>query len=221
MTPFALTRGVLVSVSAFAAAKEVLTMTDHESSVNPRRHPDLPDIVHREPPHYGKGPTTHSEYGAGHPRLVMIGIEDPEGPPVFPIRGEVVTLGSAPDCDIALEGLLPHHATISHTETDEYVLDSLGDTKTSSAGEESPFDDAPKGARLRHGSEFSIGEYAFSFQRDEYADHGRPFGGREGGELSRQSRQDPPPDYRKAHTGAIDQEKIARAMEDRKDPGTA
>lgn len=190
-------------------------MTDHESSVNPQRHPDLPNTVHAEPPHYGHGPTTHSKYGAGNPRLVMIGVEDPAGSPVFLLDQEETTLGSSPDCDIVLEGLLPHHATISHTETDEYVLDSLGQTETSSPGEESPFDDAPKGARLRHGAGFKIGHYAFAFQRQEYADHGRPFGGREGGELSRQSRQDPPPDYRHAHTDAIDREKIARAMRER------
>lgn len=187
-------------------------MTDHESGVNPRRHPDLPIILHKEAPHYGRGPTTHSTYGAGDPRIVMIGVEDPAGSPVYLIDREVITLGSSADCDVVLEGLLPHHATISHTETDEYVLDSQGETHTSTAGEESPFDDAPKGARLRHGSEFRIGAYAFSFQRAEYADHGRPFGGREGGEGSKQSRQDAPPDYRAAHTGAIGQHRIARAV---------
>lgn len=187
-------------------------MTDHDSGVNPRRHPDLPDIQHMEPPHYGHGPTTHSKYGAGEPRLVMIGVEDAAERPVYLLNHEETTIGSADDCDIVLEGLLPHHATISHTDTDEYVLDSVGQTQSESPGEESPYDDAPKGARLRHGSGFTVGAYSFAFQRSEYADHGRPFGGRAGGEGSRQSRQDPPPDYRPAHTDAIDQEKIARAM---------
>lgn len=146
----------------------------------------------------------------------MIGVEEPAGSPVYLLTHESMSLGSAPDCDIVLSGISPYHATITHTATDEYVLDSIGETNTSSPGEESPYDDAPSGARLRHGASFKIGEYAFSFQRDEYADHGRPFGGREGGEFERQPGQVPPPDYRKAHTDAIDQDRIAREMEARK-----
>ncbi|MDJ1372240.1 FHA domain-containing protein [Gulosibacter molinativorax] len=190
-------------------------MTDHDSGVNPRRHPDLPEIQHMEPPHYGRGPTTHSKYGAGNPRLVMIGVEDAAERTTYLLDREETTIGSGADCHIVLDGLLPHHATITHTDTDEYVLDSMGQTHTESPGEESPYDDAPKGSLLRHGSGFTIGDHSFAFQRSEYADHGRPFGGRSGGEGSRQSRQDPPPDYRPAHTDAIDQERIAKAMAER------
>lgn len=136
----------------------------------------------------------------------MTGVESSTGSPEFPLIREITTIGSAPDNDIVLEGLLPHHARISHTATDEYVLDSLEDTETSSAGEESPTDDAPTGARLRHGGIFVIRGYGFSFQRSEYADHGRPFGGREGGEFSRQSQQDPAPDYRRTHSEAVERE---------------
>ncbi|MGO1543887.1 MAG: hypothetical protein ACTHXA_06050 [Gulosibacter sp.] len=187
-------------------------MTELDDGVNRQRHPDLPDLAHSDPPHFGSGPTTHSAYGAGEPRLVMIGFERGEDAPVFHLTREVTKIGSAPDNDVVLEGLLPHHATITHTDSDEYVLDSMGETETSSAGEESPYDDAPKGARLRHGGGFKIAGYSFAFQRREYADHGRPFGGRTGGEFSRQSRQESPPDYREAHTGAIDQERIADAQ---------
>ncbi|KAB1642254.1 FHA domain-containing protein [Gulosibacter chungangensis] len=192
---------------------------DLDAEVNPQRHPDISEHPpHADPPHYGKGPTTHSEYGAGDPRIVMTGVESEEGPPVFHLIREVTTIGSAPDNDIVLMGLLPHHARISHTDTDEYVLDSLEDTKTSSAGEASPTDDAPTGARLRHGGIFVIRDYGFSFQRSEYADHGRPFGGRVGGELSRQPKQDEAPDYRDEHRQALKEEvRLDAALEEHPD----
>ncbi|MDJ1371296.1 FHA domain-containing protein [Gulosibacter molinativorax] len=178
-------------------------MTELHDGINRERHAGPTRSPHQDPPHYGEGQTTHSTYGAGDPRIVMTGIEDPLGSPEFHLTHEVTTIGSDPDNDIVLEGILPHHATISHTEMDDYVLDTLGDTETSTAGEESPTDDAPTGVLLRHGAEFRIHGYGFSFQRSEYADHGRPYGGREGGELSRQPQQDAPPDYRERHELAV------------------
>jgi hypothetical protein len=38
-----------------------------------------------------------------------------------------------------------------------------------------------------------LGEWTMSFYREEYADHGRPYGGRIGGELGRQQAQPPRP----------------------------
>lgn len=177
-------------------------MVDQAGEVSSDRHERPEPLVVSHMPEPDEGPTTHSAYGAGHPRLVMIGVEGSEEPRVFPLEGETTRIGSADDNEIVLEGLLPHHATITHTAADEYSLDSIGETQTSSAGEESPFDDAPKGALLRHGATFTIAGWGFSFQREEYADHGRPFGGREGGEFDAQSEQGPPPDYTGAHDRA-------------------
>ncbi len=181
-------------------------MTNSDRHVNPERHPEFQDGQVTDPPHpatperLDQAGGTHSAYGAGHPRLVMTGVEG--GGPEYRLTREVTTIGSAPDNDIEVPGLLPHHARITHTDTDEYVLDSIGETTTSSAGEASPTDDAPKGARLRHGAGFAIRGVGFVFQREEYADHGRPFGGRGGGEGEKQPQQAPPPDYRPAHDAA-------------------
>lgn len=181
-------------------------MTNSDRDVNRERHPDFQDGQIADPPHPAppqhaeESGGTHGAYGAGHPHLVMTGVEG--GGPAYPLTREETTIGSAPDNVIEVPGLLPHHARITHTQTDEYVLDSIGETTTSSAGEGSPTDDAPKGARLRHGSGFTIRGVGFVFQREEYADHGRPFGGRGGGEGAKQERQAPPPDYRPAHDAA-------------------
>lgn len=181
-----------------------------DSEVNEERHPTRGERAHTTTPKHGHGPTTHSAYGAGNPHLVLIGIERDGPSPEFPL-GELTRIGSSPDNEIVLEGLLPHHATIEHTEQDQYSLDSLGQTETGSAGEASPFEDAPKGALLRHGTRFKIADYTFTFQREEYADHGRPFGGREGGEFEKQPMQDAPPDYSREHERAAQNEREERA----------
>ena len=45
------------------------------------------------------------------------------------------------------------------------------------------------------GAQFTIGDWMLVFSRDEYADHGRPYGGRNGGEGTHQERQPERPDY--------------------------
>ena len=44
-------------------------------------------------------------------------------------------------------------------------------------------------AILRTGCGVDLGEWHLSFFREEYADHGRPYGGRLGGELAHQRSQ--------------------------------
>ena len=44
-------------------------------------------------------------------------------------------------------------------------------------------------ALLRTASRLDIGDWTMSFYREEYADHGRPYGGRVGGEIGHQRRQ--------------------------------
>jgi hypothetical protein len=46
-------------------------------------------------------------------------------------------------------------------------------------------------ALLRTGARVDVGGHHLAFVREEYADHGRPFGGRIGGELGYQRPQPP------------------------------
>lgn len=191
----------------FEAASE--TASEPHQPDNSARGDDAPD-----------GTTTHAAYGAGRPRLVLTGrgAPDPEHEEDFALTREVTRIGSAADDDLVLPGLAPHHATITHTAADEYVLDTVGDTVSPSAGEGSPTDDRAHAALLRSGAAFSIGDWGFAFQRDEYADHGRPYGGREGGELSSQPEQPAAPDYSHPHARASVAENATDRGVSRTDP---
>jgi hypothetical protein len=105
---------------------------------------------------------------------------------VFRLSQDVTSIGSSTDCDIRLPGLAPRHAEVRHDERDEYVLvrlDAAGITRVHGA----PADEA----LLRTGTRIQLGEWTMSFVREEYADHGRPYGGRIGGELGHQRSQPP------------------------------
>ncbi len=131
--------------------------------------------------------TTHDPRGGGNPRLIMAPgpyprLGDPQE--VFALRDKVTTIGSAPDCDITLDGLEPLHAEVRHDGMDEFVLvrvASPGSTRVNGARVDS--------ALLRTGSGIELNEWRMSFFREEYADHGRPYGGRIGGELGHQRPQ--------------------------------
>ncbi len=152
--------------------------------------------------------TTHAAYGAGNPRL-MIGDEgwvwEGERQREFPITREVTRIGSAPDADLRLEGLAPVHAVIRHDDRDEYVLhlSREGTAPTVAGGH---YVDKPGDQRLHTGATFTVGDWSLTFVRDEFADHGRPFGGRDGGELSDQVAQPARPDYTAEHERATDRE---------------
>jgi hypothetical protein len=105
---------------------------------------------------------------------------------VFRLRGEVTTIGSAAGCDIRLPGLEDLHAEVRHDEADEFVLvrRSLpGGVRVNGALVDT--------ALLRTSSRIALGEWTMSYYREEFADHGRPFGGRLGGEIGRQRPQPP------------------------------
>jgi hypothetical protein len=133
--------------------------------------------------------TTHDPMHGGNPRLVMASSQYPgpdERRTVFRLSGEVTTIGSAPDCDIQLPGLSPRHAEVRHDEWDEYVLvrtAAEGTTRVNGADTER--------ALLRTGTGVQVGDWVLSYVREEYADHGRPYGGRIGGELGHQRPQPP------------------------------
>lgn len=135
--------------------------------------------------------TTHSGYGAGSPRFVAAGHHtDATGAVTVPGRlltGETTVIGSGVDAHLRLEGLEAAHAVVHHTDDDEFVLLLRGPAETSGAPN-TEYDGEPAHL-LRTGFELRIGEHSLVYQRDEHADHGRPHGGREGGEFSHQPQQ--------------------------------
>jgi hypothetical protein len=126
--------------------------------------------------------TTHDPQGGGRPRLIFaLGGSAPAGVQQreFDLPPGVTVIGSDPDADLRLAGLGGHHAEIRRDEADEYVYADLG----TSAG--SRVDGRPMGAQALHTADrIELGGWTLTFYREEFADHGRPDGGRQGGELS-------------------------------------
>lgn len=152
----------------------------------------MSDTGRRPETDVGEHPTTtHSAWGAGRPRLIVSrGDERQE----FELPDEV-RIGSAADAELRLDDTLPLHAEIHHEAQDEYVLVFRGPGEsTTEPMPLRPLSDEP-GLVLRTGARFTIGPWTLVFQRDEFADHGRPYGGREGGESDVQRPQPPRPDY--------------------------
>lgn len=134
--------------------------------------------------------TTHTDPAgpaAGEPRLVLKS-EDlwaGEGQPEFRLDRSLTTIGSHDSCDVVLPHLEPLHAVVFHDDTDEFVLDSCGpETRVHGAV-------VTESAILRTGARIDIGPHSLAYFREEHADHGRPFGGREGGEIGHQRSQAP------------------------------
>ncbi|KNY06007.1 FHA domain-containing protein [Microbacterium sp. GCS4] len=136
--------------------------------------------------------TTHAEYGAGDPRL-RINHDDDRSE--FALEAEVVRIGSAAEADLRVPGADPVHATITHDERDEYVLEMHGEGGMNTNPAADATHPGDRTETLRTGAQFTIGDWSFTFAREEFADHGRPFGGRLGGEYSDQPLQEPRPDY--------------------------
>ena len=131
--------------------------------------------------------TTHAPRGAGNPRLIMAPATHPrpgDRREVFRLRADVTTIGSDAGCDIRLAGLDPIEAEVRHDSADEFVVVRLG-RRGNTRGHGAPVDSA----LLRDASRLNIGAWTMSFHREEYADHGRPYGGRLGGEIGHQRRQ--------------------------------
>lgn len=130
--------------------------------------------------------TTHSAPGSGRPRLIVSRTDASGGSwqrTEFNLLPEQTTIGSDEGADLTLAGLDPTHAIITHTDMDEYVLKRIGaggGSRNAAPGEQ---------VILRSGSRIEIGHWRLVFFREEYADHGRPFGGRQGGELAYQKPQ--------------------------------
>ncbi len=132
--------------------------------------------------------TTHDPEQGGSPRLVLPPREEWPAAPrrVLSLSPGVTTLGSAADCDVVLDGLAPYHAEVRHDSEDEFVVVRLGAPGSVRVNGE------PVAARiLRTGSRLDLGPWTLTYYREEYADHGRPYGGRLGGEVGHQRPQPP------------------------------
>lgn len=137
--------------------------------------------------------TTHYVRGGGRPRLIFVQnsqVWNGQVPREFELVADRTTIGSSDDAMLRLDGLEDVHAEVLHTEDDEYVLVPRGAITGSVNGREPSI--------LRTGARVQLGAWALAFFREEYADHGRPFGGRNGGELSYQRPQ------RNPRTGATE-----------------
>ena len=135
--------------------------------------------------------TTHYTPGSGRPRLIFaVGSSDWDGlrPREFDLLPTKTVIGSGDDADLRLPGLAPIHAEIRHEGDDEYVLygfDVVGGGGAAVEGRRGT------GRILRTGARIELGDWRLAYFRAEWADHGRPYGGRVGGELARQRKQPP------------------------------
>lgn len=138
--------------------------------------------------------TTHDVRGAGRPRLIFsMGAHGllPEGAATvqqgeFLLHDGTTKVGSGDAADLQLDGIDDFHAEIVHDEFDEYVFVQRSDRGISTINGER------MGRRpLRTGDRVELGPWMLSYFREEYADHGRPFGGRAGGEGAVQADQPP------------------------------
>lgn len=152
---------------------------------------DEPHSDERHEPAY-KPTTTHAEWGAGSPHLRITRDDDRTE---FPLDADIVRIGSAAGNELILADTDSVHATITHDEHDEYVLVLHGAGEMSASAGVAATHGEDRTATLRTGSRFTLGPWELVFARAEFADHGRPYGGRAGGEGAHQTRQGPRPDY--------------------------
>ncbi len=187
-----------ITVASVAAAFRILALRGSSDAMPlvppPTPLPLLPTVM-RRPRH---PTTTHDPDGGGYPRLVMAPSPHPrpgDHQPVFHL-GALSVIGSDSGADIVLPGLSALHAEVRHTGDDEFEITSLvaeDPVRVNGAPAYAP-------ARMRTGTRVEVGGWTLSFYREEWADHGRPYGGRVGGEAGHQ-RQQPDRDKVRRHRG--------------------
>ena len=143
--------------------------------------------------------TTHAGWGAGDPHLRVTRDDERF---VHHITTDQVRIGSADENELTLADTDPVHATIIHDERDEYVLTLHGEGEMNANPDADGTHEGDRSETLRTGASFTAGPWRFVFQREEFADHGRPFGGRQGGEYSDQPPQPRRPDYTQDRSGS-------------------
>lgn len=152
--------------------------------------PPFPSLARQ--PHVAS--TTHDPGGGGNPRLYLSDTSDPDAAwpvGVYHLSPAGIRIGSGEDVDLRLAGVDELQAEIIRTDDDEYVLIARSTRLLSTVGGLQ----LPRQI-LRTGARIQLGTWRMSYVRDEFADHGRPYGGRIGGELGHQRTQ-PIPDNRK------------------------
>ena len=123
--------------------------------------------------------TTHDLRGGGRPRLIFAfggTASEHDSQREFDLLPGLTAIGSGPDADLRLEGLAARHAEIRRDELDEYVYIDLGSEAPGRVDGQ-----AVSGKPLRTGDRIELGDWMLSYFREEFADHGLPFGGRHGG----------------------------------------
>jgi hypothetical protein len=149
--------------------------------------------------------TTHAEWGAGNPHLKVTRDDDRF---TFDLTSDAVRIGSADGNELQLPETDPVHAEIEHDDQDEYVLTLHGAGEMNASPGAEGTGTTGRSEILRTGARFTAGPWTLVFGREEFADHGRPYGGRTGGELSDQPPQPSRPDYAE---GVHRDEDVARA----------
>ena len=129
--------------------------------------------------------TTHDPAGGGQPRLFFPAADSAGARlKVFFLRPEV-SVGDRDDADLRLRGVAPYQAVIRRNAKDEYEIEPHPDglpVRVHGARILGP-------TQLRTGARIEIGNWRMVYFRAEYADHGRPYGGRQGGEIDQQQWQ--------------------------------
>ncbi|MFK5634742.1 MULTISPECIES: hypothetical protein [unclassified Ornithinimicrobium] len=158
----------------------------------PTPWPVVPTV---DPPRRRRVTTTHDPLGGGSPRLVYY-----TAPPEYGgerrellLRRGRTSIGSGGTDDLELAGLATGHVVVERSsDDDEYRVVPVPGTDTTVHGRP-----VTEPQALRTGAIVRAGTWTFTYVRDEYADHGRPYGGRQGGEFSRQRPQPPRPRYQR------------------------
>jgi len=129
--------------------------------------------------------TTHDPAGGGGPRLYFPAANSAGARlKVFYLRPEV-SVGDREDADLRLPGVAARQATIRRDARDEYVIepDPTGVPIRVHGSR------ILRPTQLRTGARIEMGPWTMVYFRAEYADHGRPYGGRQGGEIDQQQWQ--------------------------------
>jgi hypothetical protein len=172
-------RGLWTSARSRASGDAILP----DSSLLPPSTvwPPAPTLLRR----VGGATTTHDPDRGGAPRLVLLAQEHQPGDrqPIWWLH-DGMTIGSAASSDIRLPGLAPEHAVVRHDDRDEWVVEAVdGSTRVHGVQVTRQL--------LRTGARVGVGRHELGYFREEHADHGRPYGGRIGGELGKQRTQPP------------------------------
>lgn len=188
-----LTRSPYVRLGSVRGARQLVRRPGAPRDFSPFSAPPT-TMVPLFPTMSTRGPrpvtTTHDPRGGGGPRLIFALSPWPragEQQRVEYLTTERTTIGSSAECHIRVAGLEPLHAVVDRTADDEYLL-----THVAAAGSSTVAGIPAQSGLLRTGASVALNATRLTYFREEYADHGRPYGGRIGGELGYQRPQPKP-----------------------------